>query len=233
MYSGMTPTMVLRYLHRMLGTSLQTIELSDDEIMRVVFQESLPTFSKFFPYRYKQPLRANDSIGGGYTNVYRIPNIDKLEIIGVHRVWLDNTNQFGGLLLPLINDPFQTQLLNDTLSMTLTPTTFEYEAPNLVTIRPKIYKLGGALIEVKAIHPKHLKTIPMDMRDQFLRLCLDDVLISLYPLRHRFENYSTPYGSLQPFFEMVDNAQNDKNELLESWKENLLRSGKTKRIWIA
>ena len=230
---GLSPTMVLRYIHRMLGTAVQEIELSDEEIMRVVFQESLLTYSKFFPYHYKETLKSSDSIGGGYDNVYRLPNKEHLDIIGVHRVWLSNMNQFGGNLLPLINDPFQTQLLNDMLSQTITPTTFSYEAPNLVTIRPKIYHMGGALIELNAVHPKHLRTIPVTMRDQFLRLCLDDCLLSLYPIRHRFENYTTPYGSLTPFFEMVDGAAADKEALLDSWKENLLKDSHAKRIWIA
>lgn len=233
MHSGLTPTDVLRYIHRMLGAAMQEIELSDDEIMRVVFQESLPTYSKYFPYHIKETITSEDSIGGGYTNVYKIPNIDRLEIIGVHRVWLDNMNQFGGSLLPVVNNPYETQLLMDQLSKTITPTTFEYEAPDLVTIRPKIYKLGQAMIEINTIHPKHLRTIPMNMRDQFLRLALDDVLISLWPLRHRFESYTTVYGSLQPFFEQVDNAQSDKNELIEYWKENILRDSRAKKIWIA
>lgn len=233
MHSGLTPTDVLRHIHRILGAAMQEIELSDDELMRVVFQESLPTFSKYFPYIYRLTIRESDSIGGGYTNVYKIPNVDRLEIIGVHRVWLDNMNQFGGSLLPVVNDPFETQFLNDQLSKTITPTTFDYEAPDLVTIRPKIYHLGSAMCAVKAVHPKHLRTIPMNMREQFLRLAVDDVLISLYPLRHRFENYTTPYGSLQPFFEQVDNAQSDRNELLETWKAEYLKGSHTKKIWIA
>ena len=57
MYSGLTPTMVLRYINRMLGAAVQTIELSEEEIMRVVFQESLYTYSKFFPYRYRMVLK--------------------------------------------------------------------------------------------------------------------------------------------------------------------------------
>ena len=48
-------------------------------------------------------------------------------------------NQFGGSLLPVVNNPYETQVLMDQLSKTITPTTFEYEAPNLVTIRPKIF----------------------------------------------------------------------------------------------
>ena len=78
-----------------------------------------------------------------------------------------------------------------------------------------------------------MKTIPMQMRDEFLRLCLDDVLISLYPIRHSFEYYTTVYGSLTPFFEMVDGAKADRDELLNSWKENLLKSSNAKRVWIA
>lgn len=233
MHSGLTPTDVLRYIHRMLGAAMQEIEINDDEIMRVVFQESLPIYSKYFPYKYKEELKNTDSIGGGYDNVYRIPNKERLEIIGIANVWLDNMNQFGGSMIPVVNDPFQTQFLMDQLSKTITPTTFSYEAPDLLTIRPKIYNLGRAMVEVKAIHPKHMRTIPMNMRDQFLRLALDDVLISLYPLRHRFESYTTIYGTLQPFFEQVDNAAQDKAELIESWKENLLRDSHAKKIWIS
>lgn len=233
MYTGLTPTATLRYIHRMLGSSVQVIELSDEEIMRVVYQESLITYSKYFPYLYRLTITTKDSVGQGYENVYRIPNKDRLEILGIHKVWLDNTNQFGGLLLPLVNDPINSQLLNDALSATLSPTTFEYNPPNLVVIRPKIRNMQYALVELKAVHPRHLKTIQMSMRDQFLRLALDDVLISLYPIRHRFESYTTPYGSLQPFFELVDSAANDKNDLLESWKSNFLQDSRAKKIWIS
>lgn len=233
MYSGLTPTMVLRYINRMLGAAVQTIELSEEEIMRVVFQESLYTYSKFFPYQYRMILKESDSVGEGLTNTYRIPNTDRLEITGIHQVWLDNHNQFGGTLLPISSDPFQAQFLADNLSMTITPTTFEYRAPNLVVIRPRILKLGSAMVEVRAVHPKHLKTIPVSMRDEFLNLCLYDVLISLYPIRHRFETYNTVYGSMSPFLDMVDSAAGNKEELLRKWSENILRSGNAKRIWIA
>jgi len=233
MYSGLNPTQVLRYIHMRLGSSLQVVELSDEEIMRIVFQESLRTYSKYFPYLYKEPITQADSIGGGYTNVYKIPNRENLEIIGVHRIWLENMNQFGGSLLPLTNDPVQSQLMGDMISKTVTPFTFEYQAPDLVTIRPKIYYGRGALLELKAQHPRHLRTIPMAMRDQFLRLALDDVLIALYPLRHRWENLSTPYGQLSLFLEMVDGAASDREALIDSWKENFLKDARAKKIWIA
>jgi hypothetical protein len=36
--NGLSPTMVLRYLDSQLGSSVQTLELSAKEMMRVVFQ---------------------------------------------------------------------------------------------------------------------------------------------------------------------------------------------------
>ena len=233
MHSGLNCTDVIRYLHRLLGASLQEIELSDDEMMRIVFQESLPTYSKFFPYRYKLTITQDDSIGGGYTNVYKIPNKDRLEIIGVSRMWLNNMNSYGGSRFPVVNDPFETQLLMDHMSRTVTPQTFDYEAPDIVTIKPKIYNLKSALIEVKTIHPKHLRTIPMNMRDEFLKLCGLDVLVSLYPIRKRFENMTTVYGSIQLFLDQVDSAAGERTDLLEKWRQEYLKDSQTKKIWIA
>jgi len=229
-YTGLTPTTTLRYLKRMLGTVIQDLEITDDEMMRVVFQESVPTYSKYFPYRYKLGLTPDDILDEKYPNVYKLPNKDRLEIFGVHRVWLSNMNQFGGSLLPLVNNPFESQFLNDYLSKTVTPTTFEFQAPDMITIKPKIYMKGSALIEVKAIHPKHLKTIPIAMREQFLQLCLDDVLLTLYPIKHRFATMNSVYGSIEVFTEMVDTAKDDKQQLLDKWAEAYLRQDNVKRL---
>ena len=233
MYSGLTRTVVLRYLNRMLGTTVQLLEISEEEMMRVVFQESLPTFSKYFPYRFRTEITRKDQLDPKYPNVYIIPNKEHLEILGVHNIWVSNMNQFGGTLLPVVAEPFAMQELNDLLSMTVARPTFEFRAPNMLTIRPKLLNNDGALVELKAVHPQHLKTISLQMREDFLRLCLDDVLLSLYPIRHRFENYTTPYGTLAPFFEMVDGAKADRDELLNKWQENLLKDSNAKRIWIA
>jgi len=233
MYSGVTCTDCLRYINRRLGTMRQEIELTDDEMMEIVLNESLVTYSKFFPYRYRMLITAKDSIGGGYSNTYLIPNEDRLEIFGIHRVYLDNVNQFGGTVLPIVNDPFTSQLLNDYLSSVITPTTFEFQPPNIVTIRPKIEIAGSAMLEVKAVHPKHLKTIGIEMRDEFYKLAYYDILQSLYPLRHRFESLNTPFGVIQPFLEEIDQAEANRRELLDSWRENMLRQANVKKLWIA
>lgn len=233
MQGGLTPTAVLRYLNRMLGSTVQILELTEEEMMRVVFQESLMTFSKYFPYQYRMTITAQNQMSSAYPNVYVLPNEDKLNIISIHDVMLDNMNQFGGSLLPLVNDPFISQEINDYMSMTMTRPTFEFRAPNLLTIRPKLLNNVGCMVELNCCHPKHLKTIPLGMRDEFLKLCLYDVLLSLYPIRHRFESYNTPFGQLNVFFEQVDSAKSERDDLLAKWQDNLLRNSAAKKIWIA
>jgi hypothetical protein len=44
---------------------------------------------------------------------------------------------------------------------------------------------------------------------------------------------NTPYGNLEPFFEMVDSAKDERETLLEKWKDNFLIAANTKRIWIS
>jgi hypothetical protein len=141
-------------------------------------------------------------------------------------------SQYGNHALPLTVNPFETQMLNDFVSMTVTPITWEYIAPNRITIYPKIVQYQSAILEVKAIHPKHLKTIPMNMRDEFLKMALLDVLVSLYPLRHRFESFNTAYGELRPFLDMVDRATDERTALLEKWQSQVLKASKAKRIFI-
>jgi len=232
MYSGLNPTTVLRYLNRMLGTVLQELEINEEEMMKIVFQESLNTYSKYFPYKYFSYITQTDLVSGT-RSTYKLPKIDRLEIIGIHKVFISNMTQFGSTMIPMSYNPFETQVFNDYVSMTVTPTTFRYIPPDEIEIFPKVMGYQHAVLEVKAVHPAHLRTIPMNMRDEFLRLCLLDVLLALYPLRHRFETLTTPYGAIAPFMEMVDSAKEDKRELLEKWVSLFLKSADAKRIFFA
>ena len=165
----------------MLGAALQELELSEEEIMKVVFQQSLGTYSKFFPYHYFLNLMPENHVEGTL-NTYRFERNDRLEIMQIHKVFVSNMVQMGSTMIPMSYNPFEQQVFNDYVSMTVTPVTWEFKPPYEITIYPKIINYQNASIEVRAKHPEHLKTIPVQMKDEFLKLCLYDVLISLYPL---------------------------------------------------
>ena len=230
-YSGLTPTTVLRYLNRMLGTLVQEVEIDQEGLMRIVYQETLQTYSKFFPYLYKVRLTHRDLIEGK-TSSYRQPRSEILEINGIGRVWVSNLTRYGSTMVPLTMNPFAGQIFEDAMSMTLTPQTFRYEPPYTLDIYPRLVGKTEATVEVKAVHPYHLKTIHISMRDEFLRMALLDVLVSLYPIRHRFENLTTPYGQIMPFFDMVDRAGEEREQLIEQWRSKALRTGTRQKIFV-
>jgi hypothetical protein len=232
MATGLTPTDALRYLKRNLGSVVQTIEISDEEMMKVVFDESLKTFSKFFPYVYNVTLSSADIVPGS-ENRYYLPNKDNIQIFGIHKIHFDQSIQYGATVVPMTINPFENQILADYTSAVLPRTTFRFEPPNVVNCYPKLLKNDYPIIEVKAIHPKHLKTIPIGLRDEFLQLCLCDVLISLYPIRHRFQSMSTPYGNIEPFFDMVDSATEKRDALIQKWQDQFVKSSYVTRVTVA
>ena len=232
--NGLTPTMVLRFLNSQLGSAVQTIELTEQEMMRIVFQQSLPTFSQYFPFLPIVELSDKDRINGSYTE-FRIPNEWHLKLLSLHKWYLNSeTNYSGGWIAPFVTNPVDEQILSDSLSSFITPLLINYIAPNKLVILQNYYNAYGYVsVQFKAVHPNHMKTIQPNMRDDFLHLCLYDVLLSLYPIRHRFSTISTPYGSLEPFFELVDSAKDNRDALISRWRETYLYSGDQKKIWIA
>jgi len=232
-YTGLTPTDVLRHIKRMIGSIVYDIELSDDEMMSVVFQHTLPVFSKYFPYRFRVLVSEKDEVVQGKA-CYLLPDIDNLEITGISKVSIGNFYNYtynNGLIAGLSN-PYDNQIYADFKSVTETPCTWHYLAPNHIEIFPKLWFKNRAVVTVKAVHPKHLRTIKQSLRDEFLHLALLDVLESLYPIRKRFENISSPYGSISLFLEQVERAHDEREQLLEKFHENSLRDSEAPKIFI-
>lgn len=231
--NGLSQTMVLRYLHSKLGTYVQKQELNDKQMMRVVMQQTLHTFSQYFPFLPMVTLSDKDRINGNCME-YRIPNDWNLQILSLHKYYMNAENKFGlGWIAPIVSNPIDAQLAADRYSMFVTPLTIDYYPPNRLAIKQNYYNASGYLtVQFKAVHPEHLKTIEPNLRDDFLQLAFYDVCISLYPLRHRFTTINTIYGSLEPFTELLDSAEDKRKELLEKWNRLYLQSGSQKKIWV-
>ena len=235
MQQNITPSVVLRHIRRKLGALLQTLELNDEQIMQTFFQTTLPEFSKYFPFKYRTRLTEADRVKtSDYAQLYKIPNKDNLQLINVHNLWAVNTTSYvtSPAVLSFYVDPFSQQLLSDQLSGTTTPVTWDFILPDMINIKP-VYMMGEALIEVKAVHPKHLRTIPIGLREALLQLAVLDVLESLYPLRARIQSMQSPFGSLELFMSQVESAPGDRQQLLATFSEQVLRSASAKKIWIA
>lgn len=235
MQQNITPSVVLRHLRRKLGALLQTLELTDEQMMTTFFQTTLPEFSKYFPFKYRVVLSEKDRIKTKeYAQLYKIPNKDNLQIINLHNMWNMNSTSYvtSPAVLSFYVDPFSQQLLSDQLSATTTPSTWEFVAPDMVNIKP-VYLGSDTLIEVKAVHPKHLRTVPIGLKEALLQLATLDVLESLWPLRARIQSMQSPFGQIELFMSQVESASSERQQLLDKFSEQVLRSANAKKIWIA
>jgi hypothetical protein len=229
---AMNPTDVLQYIELNLGASIQVLELSPDEIMEVVFTQTLPSFSTYYPnYQLIEIIPKRDKVPNRFNTFYIKCNE---EILGVSKVLAENYMGNSGLPLAYYDsDPINRQFTADLASMYLQPITFDFETPNIISVYPKTNLLGAFTIQVKTIHPRHLATIPLSMRNEFLECALYDVRIALYPIRDRFKTINTTFGSVELFMDKLESASDDKKTLMEKWRANFHKSAKKRKMFIA
>ena len=95
---GPSPTDCLRYINRNLGSAMQTIELSEDEIMRIVFQESIPTFSKYFPWHFRTTIDTNKNRVEGSMSRFYLNNDELNKICATPSEKLSLLNMYKNLI---------------------------------------------------------------------------------------------------------------------------------------
>ena len=226
------PTDVIQYIELNLGASIQVLELSNEDIMSVIETQTLPTYSLFYPnFQYIEVIPKRDKVPGRFNTFYLRTD---LEIIGVSKLLAENYLGNSGLPMAYYDsDPVNRQMTSDVASMFFQPITYEYETPNIISVYPKTNLVGNFTVQLKTVHPKHLATIPFAMRNEFLKCALLDVRIALYPIRQRFTTINTTFGNLELFMDKLDSASDDKEQLLETWREDFNKSSKKRRMFIA
>lgn len=224
-------SMVLQSIERNLGATLQVLELSTEEIMDVIRHETLPTFSKYYPFYTLLKIHPIEDKVPNRFNAFYIKT--DFELLGVSKILAENYMGNGGLPLANIDsDPINRQFTADIASMYIQPITFDFEEPNIVSVYPKSALMGTFMLEIKVVHPDHMATIPLSMRDEFLKLALFDIRTTLYPIRHRFANINTTFGNIELFMDKLESASDDREALLEKWRANFYKSSKRRKIFI-
>jgi len=229
---ALNPSKVLKHIELMLGATHQILEFDADDIMNIIFEKSLPTFSIYYPYFCEHTVKYKECEVKNRAGRYYLKT--NLEIIGVSKLLTNNAYNVSGSHIAglLSGDPVTRQIEADMASMYYQPTTFEFHAPNMIEIFPKSSWYADFFVELKCVHPNHMMTIPVALRDEFLDLCLYDVRMALYPIRHRYQNINTTFGSIEMFMEKLDSAEEDRKELISRWRENFFKSSKRRKIFV-
>jgi hypothetical protein len=229
-----TQTDLIRYIHMQLGAYLNPIEITDEEIMDIVKNETLPIFSKYFPYIIKHLVNQKLDNVPNKRGVFYIKT--DYDLLGVTRMWINNYiysphNMYVASGL----DPVAMKLTSDYLSYTENPPIFNFIPPNVLEIFPKYfsyYQEQKILLEIKVIHPSHLNTIPPMMFDQFHELAKCDVFIALFNIRKFYSQITTTFGNIEFAIDRFEVAKDERKELIEKFHLNYFKSPNRKKLFI-
>lgn len=229
---AINPTTVLRHVKRKLGASHKPLPLGDEDILDTIYEETLYTFSNYFPLMWKVVVDGTKDNVLGELGVYTLKT-DGLEILGVAKM-MRGEGFVNGSLYPQIrsNNIFDMQMGADIGSMIEIPDTFQFIPPNRVEVFPKYVSNRNILFVVKCIHPRHLGTIPLAMRDQFFRLCELDVKVSLFPILKNYDQLNTAFGNIDLKIDDLERAEDERKELLDIWDTQYLKEAGRKRLYI-
>jgi len=227
----LTPTKVIRHIDGMLGVTHQVLEISKEEILDIIREETLPTFSKYFPH-YAEVIVTPDKDKHGAEEMYFLDT--DYDILSVSKVILSYGNTGNGAYNSglLSRSPLDRQAASNASSMMMQPVTHQFHPPSLIEIFPKKSLVSKFTVQIKAVHPDHFSTIPISLKDQFYELAICDVRKFLYPIRFRFNNIETLYGSIELFMNKLEGAEDDRKDILETFRQHSHKSANRRKIFI-
>lgn len=231
---AVSPSSLLSYLKASLGTIVRVCPITDDEIMRIVYNETLPTYSSFFPYY----IRINVSPTTDSTDeqgIYRIRTEPNISILGIAEVLREPLNASSGSYFPPYfdsTDIFTFQAAMDLHSMCTVPTTAKFYPPDRVEVFPKYNYMYDFLLKTRCVHPRHLQTIGETMFLQFKKLALYDVRNFIFETVHTLDGLNTAFGNIDLKLDRYQSAEDDRRNLLEEFEKRYLQDAHRKKIFI-
>lgn len=229
----MTPSEVLDHIKMRLGLSHNISPLSDEDIIKTINRETLKTFSKYYPYMFMMSIyedRDQMLLLGDQKGVYFLKTGD-LEVLNISSIY--RVSQYLYDKWPIYNvDAFNYQMFSDLKSIVTIPSTFLFIPPNKIEVFPKFYTPSDFMIQVKCVHPTHLMSIPLALRDQFCELAVLDIKTALYPILKNYNGMNTAYATIDLKIDDYANSWDERKTLLSSWDERFYMEPTRRKIFI-
>ena len=206
---------------------------NDDEVLKDVIRlKTVPTFSRYAPYRMMIKFEKNDLIEvermGNYIT-FLIPDVfgDRkiISIDSVSDAALEDTvglDAYGGY--PFSVCDYKNMMLNaqsaQTAHYALPKFTFDFIEPNKLVLYNMSMMSDGLLCEVALSHDTNLSTIDEGHSEAFMKLALLDIKRFLFNAMRNYDEIQTSYGTYKLRTDEWSGAESDRNELLRDWDES-------------
>ena len=245
---GMSPNLLLKKAKRRLGVSTFKLPFDDEELIDILYEDTLPTFSKYFPKYLTLPINLEKCPPA------RFKVADKAKYYGRRAYHLaEEINRYGSEIIPLdiedidyfLNDgsdfitysgemagltPYEV-VANSHYSSTaaamlnVEPVHF-FEAPDILILDEKGFaQIHGNLIYVTflTMHNGDLSSINLTYIDYLTRLYMCDLQIALYAVLKHMDKIDTTFGEIDLKIDDWQDAEQKREELQDDWNTKFLR----------
>ena len=208
-------------------------DFKDEDILRCLDQETLPTLSIYLPWMHDVTVdTVDDRLDPTVEGVYQLRTSER--IIGVNRL-RDGVGAFGSFPYDplLFGDMVDRQLVADRQSASELALTWKFSAPNVVETFPKGISFRHMTFELKCVHPTHLRTIPAGAREVLRDLFLADLATDVLATRQYFSSLQSVYGDIQLNLDRLQQQADKRQDIVDTLESKQLKSSTMPRIWIA
>ena len=233
---------ILKYVKRKLGTKLNLLELSDDEIIQNLKDDVVPYFSQYSPAKHETTISSADRVTdlpkGSNQWTYRIPVPEGTYIIDIFDVYYNisstqNDDPYYGTKYSQTNaagsitkygrgeanvlgggmiDTVIDNVYSDIADSLSVQNTWEFRMPNIII---SDLELSGAVVVYNTNH-QTLETIAPDYYHTIFKpLCLAEVKQDLVALRSKFEGLTTPFGEIRVNWQKLETDAEREKDMIQ------------------
>lgn len=227
----LNPISLLNKAKRRLGVKSMILPFEDDELLDILYEETLPTFSIYFPryFRYivnidnlRKADNVNDISRRYFLNLDELKNIQIIDIEDITPVELPLEYYYapgssGGSLdaFGMMADMHAESVIESMLHI---PAICKFEPPNVLLIDNFSYSNRGQMeLKLLIVHAKDLSTIQYAQRDMLFELFKLDLQIALYAELKHYDKIDTTFGQIDLKIDDWSDAENKRDELVKNW----------------
>lgn len=203
----------------------------DDVIMETIRLKTIPTFSVFVPHRVRLDLdvsRMNKLKSNYEESIYELPLdlFDERRILSVLNVRPRNkllgSTYFSPTYVDSVNlyeSAMSSQVGADLFSGIVPPFMFKFEDPNLLYLYNTNTMANELTIDFAVEHMPNMVTIKNTTWHTFMELAILDIKKVLYGALKHHRELQSAYGTVTLKIDDWENADNERKELIEHWKD--------------
>lgn len=205
-------------------------EDEDKVIFETLKLKTIKTFSQFSPYILRTNLNLEEMVclqSNYQESVYELPNVfGDRRLLGLRKITPRNKLLGNGYVNPMFDDTFDaymslmTAQSNANLYSIATPSfTFRFQHPNLLYLFNTSSMANEIVVEFMLEHTENLATIPNTSWESFYELALIDMKKFMFNTVKHYRELQTAYGNINLKIDDWENADSDRKELIEKWRD--------------